>query len=236
MRPGIVGFQGGTVVAKGIAKQVAAVRAEMEKRPRGLVAHVERVLAEAEDLGRRWDLDPGRIALAVWGHDLFRSYRPGEQLRLAREAGVPIGEVDEASPVILHGPIAAVVLREIFAVRDDEALEAVRTHTVGMARMPLLAKVILLADKVEPRKRKRTPIMAEVRRLARRDLDLALLCWADWKWVDERKRRWLCHPDHWEARLEWVREHHLEREMPPRVDEAAWYAQQEIETAPVRGS
>jgi predicted HD superfamily hydrolase involved in NAD metabolism len=236
MWPGTPGAQGGAVVAKRIARQIATVRAEMEKRPKGLIAHVERVLAEAQDLGRRWDLDPGRVELAVWGHDLFRSYRPGEQLRLAREAGVPIAEVDEASPVMLHGPIAAVVLREVFGVRDDEALEAVRSHTVGMAKMPLLAKVILLADKVEPRKRKRTPIMAEVRRLARRDLDLALLCWADWKWVDERKRQWLCHPDHWEARGEWVREHHLEREMPSRIDEAAWDAEQAIETAAVRGS
>jgi HD superfamily phosphohydrolase YqeK len=82
--------------------------------------------------------------------------------------------------------------------------------------MPLLARIILVADKVEARKRRRAPVMKEVRRLARRDLDTALLCWADWKWVEERTHGWLSHPTHWAARSEWVRDHHEEAALPPR--------------------
>ncbi|MGI8926723.1 MAG: bis(5'-nucleosyl)-tetraphosphatase (symmetrical) YqeK [Tepidiformaceae bacterium] len=199
-------------MAASVAAQVAAVRAELQTRPRGLLHHVERVLAEALDLGARWDLNPERVALAVWGHDLFRSFPDSEQLRLARETGVPVGAAEAASPVLLHGPIAAVVLRERFAVTDDEALQAVRAHTLGAPAMPLIAKVILIADKVEPRKRARTPLMRAVRRLARRDLNLALLCWADWKWVEECQAGWPSHPGHWEARQRWVTEHHIDRQ------------------------
>jgi hypothetical protein len=50
--------------------------------------------------------------------------------------------------------------------------------------------------------------MRDIRRLARRDLDLALLCWADWKWVEERERGWASHPVHWHARTAWVLAHH----------------------------
>jgi HD superfamily phosphohydrolase YqeK len=87
--------------------------------------------------------------------------------------------------------------------------------------MSLIAKVILIADKVEARKRKRTPVMAEIRKLARRDLDAALLCWADWKWLEERTNQWNSHPTHWRARQQWVREHHIDAALPARSAEDA---------------
>ena len=89
--------------------------------------------------------------------------------------------------------------------------------TVGLDAMPILGKIILIADKVEPRKRRRAPQLPLIRRAARRDLDLALLCWADWKWAEERARGWQSHPAHWAARLEWVREHHLDQPLPGRT-------------------
>jgi predicted HD superfamily hydrolase involved in NAD metabolism len=211
-------------VSNDIAAQLAAVRAEMQTRPEGLVRHVERVLHEALQLATSWDLDPVRTELAVWGHDLFRAFAPADQLRLARETGVHLTPADERSPIVLHGPVAAAVLRDRFAVRDDDVLAAVRDHTLGMDRMPLLARVILLADKFEERKRRRTPAMKAIRRLAHRDLDLALLCWADWKWVDERTNGWDSHPQHWQARLAWVAEHHHDVGLPGRVDEEEFEA------------
>ena len=193
-----------------IRSQIVSIQAEFESRPEGLLRHVERVLVEAFDLADRYDLDRERVELATWGHDLFRSFPPGEQLRLAGEAGLPIELADRADPVLLHGPLAAATLREHFAVTDDEALAAVRDHTLGGPAMPILAKVILLADKFEKRKRDRTPLMKEIRRLAWRDLDTALLCWADWKWLQEREHRWMSHPTHWAARQEWVSAHRAE--------------------------
>ncbi|MGB4862009.1 MAG: bis(5'-nucleosyl)-tetraphosphatase (symmetrical) YqeK [Tepidiformaceae bacterium] len=202
-----------------IRAQISAIQAEFESRPEGLVRHIQRVLVESLDLAQRYDLDPLRVELATWGHDLFRSFPPEDQLKLAAEAGIVIEAADRADPILLHGPIAAVTLRERFAVTDDEALSAVRDHTLGAATMPMIAKVILLADKFEKRKRDRSPIMKEIRRLAMRDLDLALLCWADWKWLQEAEHGWQSHPQHWAARTEWVRQHHAELALPPRSDE-----------------
>ncbi|MFN0095092.1 MAG: bis(5'-nucleosyl)-tetraphosphatase (symmetrical) YqeK [Dehalococcoidia bacterium] len=200
-----------------ISSQIAAVREALSSRPEGLQAHVGRVLEEALDLAGRWDLDPARVELAVWGHDLFRAAPAAEQLQLAAECGLRPTETERRLPVLLHGPNAAVVLRERFGVRDDEVLAGVREHTSGGAAMPAIAKVILLADKFEKRKRTRRPELASIRRAARRDLDLALLCWADWKWVDERERTWECDEAHWEARLRWVADHHSEIGLPGRT-------------------
>jgi nicotinate-nucleotide adenylyltransferase len=204
-----------------LAHQIEVVRAEFDERPKGLRAHVERVLDEALDLATRWDLDTQRVELAVWGHDLFRALKPRAQLALAREVGLAPGPEEERSPVLLHGPTAAAVLRERFGVRDDDALDAVRDHTAGLAQMSMLAKVILIADKVEKRKRRRAPAMEGIRRLARRDLDTALLCWADWKWVDERRHGWDSYTAHWSARIGWVGEHHADSGLPGRTADDA---------------
>jgi predicted HD superfamily hydrolase involved in NAD metabolism len=205
-----------------IRAQITAVRKEMSSRPKGLQAHVERVVEESLDLADRYDVDPERVELAARGHDLFRSNPPPERLRLAREAGIPITSDDEAAPVMLHGPLGAAVMASRFGIDDDEVLAAVRDHTAGFAQMSLIAKIILLADKFEPRKRKRTPVMAGIRRLARRDLDTALLCWADWKWVEERERGYASYPAHWTARRRWVAEHHEDIALPRRVREEEW--------------
>ena len=197
-----------------LRSQIDAVRLELESRPPGLVLHIERVVSEAVTLSAYWGIDPERAELAAWAHDLFRAHSPAEQIRLAREVGIRVNEDDEALPVMLHGPIAGAVLRARFGVEDKEVIAAVRDHTAGRGEMSLLAKVILLADKVEKRKRTRTPVMAEIRRAARRDLDLALLCWADWKWVDEREREWRSYPAHWQARVAWVAEHHADLGSP----------------------
>ncbi len=200
-----------------IASQARHVRNELQSRPAGLRRHVERVLAEALDLAQRWDADPARVELAVWGHDLFRAEHPAELLRMARSIGIPIESADDQEPVLLHGPIAAAVLRDHFKVTDEESIAAVRDHTLGLDEMPLIAKIILIADKVEPNKRRRAPAMKDIRRIARRDLDTALLCWADWKWVQERKHGYASHPQHWHARQRWVAEHHIDIAMPGRV-------------------
>ena len=207
-----------------IAAQIAVVREELLKRPSGLVRHVGRVLDEALPLARLWVADEERVELAVWGHDLFRSESPAEQIRLAGEVGVEIDADSRDYPILLHGPIAAVVLRERFGITDEEALLAVRDHTSGLARMSLLAKILLISDKIEKKKRRGIPQLADIRRLARRDLDTAILCWADWRWTAEARDRYRTQQAHWRARQHWVEEHHLDIGMPERTTGSAFAA------------
>lgn len=207
-----------------IADQIAAVREELLRRPPGLVRHVERVLAEALPLARTWIADAERVELAVWGHDLFRSEPPAGQLRLAGEVGVEVDAASRDYPILLHGPIAAIVLRERFGVTDQEALMAVRDHTSGLAEMSLLAKILLISDKIEKRKRRGLPHLAGIRGLARRDLDTAILCWSDWRWTAEARDRYRTQDAHWQARRHWVEEHHHDIAMPERVTGSAFAA------------
>lgn len=204
-------------VIDGIADQLSAIKREMASRPPGLVEHVRRTADEAIALGHYYDLDPQRIELAAWSHDLFRHLAAPGLLTLAREVGIGLSPDDEISPIVLHGPIAAAVIRDRFGVTDAEVVDAVASHTLGLAEMTFIAKVILLADKFEPGKRQKSANLRRIRRLARRDLDTALLCWSDWSWLQARESGMAIHGGSWESRARWVVEHHAELSMPGRT-------------------
>jgi predicted HD superfamily hydrolase involved in NAD metabolism len=161
-----------------LAETIAAVRAEMETRPPRLLAHVERTLATALPLARRWQVDETRVELAVWGHDLHRHRRNDELLALAWELGEKPDPIEISQPVMIHGRLAAATLARQFAVGDAEVLEAVRRHTTARPGMSLLEQVVFVADKVEPRKLKR-PHAHEIAALAQVDLRAAVLCYLD---------------------------------------------------------
>ncbi|MEE9199351.1 MAG: bis(5'-nucleosyl)-tetraphosphatase (symmetrical) YqeK, partial [Dehalococcoidia bacterium] len=107
--------------------------------------------------------------------DVARATKGEGLLSLAREFGLAVGPLEEKFPVFLHGPVGAEVVRRDYQVRDEEVLEAIRCHTVGGWGMGPVARVVYLADKLEPSKDARYPFSPRVRELARRDLDGALL-------------------------------------------------------------
>ncbi len=141
--------------------------------------HVEQVRVASIDLARHWKLDVAKAELAAQAHDICRITPARDLLRLAKQHGVVVTAIDEAFPVFLHGPVGAEVLKTEYGVADDEVLDPIRYHTMGRERMTPLDKVLFLADKLDPSKMSRYPFIGEVGRLARADLDLAMLCFID---------------------------------------------------------
>ena len=61
-----------------------------------------------------------------------------------------------------------------FHIEDEDILNAILYHTTGRPQMSMLEKIIYVADYIEPG-RKHAPNLPEVRKLAFRDIDAALL-------------------------------------------------------------
>jgi predicted HD superfamily hydrolase involved in NAD metabolism len=101
-------------------------------------------------LARRYGADPQKAELAGLVHDLAREMDGGKLLHLAARDGRPISEMERERPVLLHGRAAAVLIREELGVRDEEILEAVAQHVTGRPGMGLLAKIVFIADFLEP--------------------------------------------------------------------------------------
>jgi predicted HD superfamily hydrolase involved in NAD metabolism len=181
-----------------------SLRQHIEGLPGGLRRHIEAVAAEARRLARLHSVDEERAALAAWTHDIARATDPEELLRLARELGLNPNEVEEAAPILLHGPVAARLLASRYGVEDEEVLAVARWHSTGRAGMSALEKVLFLADKVEPGKAAGRPELEEVRRLAETDLDGAVLRYLDLQVVEAVRQGWPLHPDAVAARNELI--------------------------------
>jgi predicted HD superfamily hydrolase involved in NAD metabolism len=179
-----------------------SLRGHIEGLPGGLRRHIEAVVAEARRLARLHGVDEELAVMAARTHDIARAMDPEELLRLARELGLNPNEVEEAAPILLHGPVAARLLASRYGVEDEEVLASARWHSTGRAGMSVFEKVVFLADKVEPGKVAGRPDLEEVRRLAETDLDRAVLRYLDLQLLEAVRQGWPLHPDAVAARNE----------------------------------
>ncbi len=131
--------------------------------------HTLGVAETAHRLAERFGVDPMRAELAGLLHDCAK-YLPVDQMRQMILRCVP--DVDEAELVeerVLHAPAGAVMAREVFGVRDDEILSAIRKHTLGGPGMTAMEALIYTADFIEPH-RKEFPGLIQARKLAEEDI------------------------------------------------------------------
>jgi len=151
------------------------LQATLDALPMGLVEHIQRVRALAGELAEGHKLDVVRVDFAAAAHDIARAEANHLLLAEAQAAGIPITNVDEDNPMLLHGPVGAERLRTNLDVNDEEILEAVYWHTTALATMGPIAKVVFLADKMDLSKALRYPHIGHVRELAADDLDQAIV-------------------------------------------------------------
>ncbi len=136
--------------------------------------HIQRVRVIAVELADGHKLDKVRVDFAAAAHDIARAEANHLLLAEAQTAGLPITNVDEDNPMLLHGPVGAERLRANLGVNDEEILEAVYWHTTALATMGSIAKVVFLADKMDLSKASRYPHIGRVRELAADDLNKAI--------------------------------------------------------------
>ncbi len=139
------------------------------KRYRHSLAVYETALKLAEAHG----LPAGKIAVAALLHDCGRVVSSGKSAQEARKLGLEVPPLEEAQPILLHAILGVYYARETYGVDDGEILEGIRYHTTGVAGMSDLAKVVYLADMIEPGRD--FDGVEELRKLAFRNLDKAML-------------------------------------------------------------
>ena len=90
-------------------------------------------------------------------HDIAREYSKEQLVEWAALDGAPIRELDLEFPVLLHGRAGAMVLKKEFGIEDQGLLNALRAHTTGIPGMDTLAKILFVADYIEPERKHITP-------------------------------------------------------------------------------
>jgi predicted HD superfamily hydrolase involved in NAD metabolism len=128
---------------------------------------------EAAVLAEHHGSDAGKACLAGLLHDCGREVANRDAPQAARAMGLSVDPIEEAQPVLLHARMGAAVAREKYRVTDEEILKAISLHTTGGKDMSTLDTVVFLADYTEPARTQKG--VGKVRRLARANMDLAML-------------------------------------------------------------
>lgn len=136
-----------------------------------LFNHCRGVEESALKLARKYGVDCAKASLAGLLHDYGKIY-PNKVLRqIALEHSLG-DELALQEPALLHAPVGAWLLRHELGIKDEEILAAVRVHTTGAAGISSLARIIYLADYIEPGRD--FPGVEDLRRIAFVNLDAAL--------------------------------------------------------------
>ena len=170
------------------------IQRRVDALPSGLQSHIYRVRDIAADLAPRHGVDEERAGLAMLAHDVARAMPDQELLRLAGDLGLPVGIVETAAPVLLHGPVGAELLAREDGLADPPLHQAVYWHTTAHPSLDDLGKVVFLADKLDPQKIQSYPYIPELRRLALEDLDRAILEFLTRETIAMASRGQLVHP------------------------------------------
>lgn len=140
-------FQGAERDALTRARDLLSVRMK-DKRKR--YQHSLGVAATSLELARIYHVNEFDAACAGLVHDWDKVLDDSELVARALHYGIEIdGSPSQAAP-LLHGPVAAVELPEIFPMFSKPVFQAVARHTVGARDMTDLDMVVFVADAIEP--------------------------------------------------------------------------------------
>ena len=118
-----------------------------------------------------------------------------ELLVLAQSFNLRIDAIEQQLPILLHGPVGAELLHREEGIEDTELYEAVCWHTTGNTSMDSLAKLVFLADKLDPQKSTRYPYQQTLLELAQSDLDCAMLEFLTRELISLANQGLMVHPD-----------------------------------------
>lgn len=120
--------------------------------------HSLRVAEMAKIIAKQYSLNEEKAYFSGLAHDICKNMSNEELLFYGNAFGQEITELEAAKPSLLHGKAAAIVLKQEFNVDDEEILQAVAYHTFGEENLCDIAKIIFVADKIEPERPQSTDL------------------------------------------------------------------------------
>lgn len=155
-------------------QHIRKIQKELKKRlDEERYEHTLGVMYTSAALAMRYQSSLEQALLAGLLHDCAKCIPNSEKVQICREEMLPISEVEEANPSLLHAKLGAFFAEKQYGISDTEVLEAIKSHTTGRPGMSLIEKIVYIADYIEPG-RKELPNMKDVRQMAFEDIDKCL--------------------------------------------------------------
>ncbi|MGO2695613.1 bis(5'-nucleosyl)-tetraphosphatase (symmetrical) YqeK [Bavariicoccus seileri] len=113
--------------------------------------HCVRVEQTAIGLARHYGVDEEAASICGLSHDWCKELSKSDQLKWLHKAGLSQTLSDYGSAIV-HGPVAAYRLKHEYGLTHKGIYDAIWQHTIGGEHMDDLARVLFVADYIEPKR------------------------------------------------------------------------------------
>lgn len=145
-----------------------------QKLPKKRVIHSISVMRTATELAKRYGGDEKAVTIASILHDIGKYEDVKKMQNICKKYFFEdIDEKDLNNTEILHGFYASFWVEQKLGIQDEKILGAIRYHTVGKENMSLEAKIVYLADAIEPLRKYEN--VDKIREKAFKNLDDAIV-------------------------------------------------------------
>lgn len=154
-------------------------------------------MKKARELASAYGEDKEKAAFAGLIHDVAKEMSKEEILKYVKEHNIEMDGIEEKQLGLMHAKLGASIAKEKYNA-DEEVQNAILYHTTGNIGMNRFAKIIYLADKLEENRNYEG--VEELRELAKKDLDQAILITIDFVLEKSIRLKRLIHPNTIELR------------------------------------
>ncbi|MDD4321352.1 MAG: bis(5'-nucleosyl)-tetraphosphatase (symmetrical) YqeK [Acidaminococcaceae bacterium] len=134
--------------------------------------HSLAVCETAREFALAHDVDVAKAEISGLLHDCGREVSSRDNLDKAAELGIEVDKIERNQPILLHAKLGVYYAQKKYGITDKTILEGILYHTTGAPHMSKLAKVVYLADLLEPTRS--FPGIEEMHELAKMDLEKAM--------------------------------------------------------------
>lgn len=143
-----------------------------DKLSKSRFEHCLAVAATSEELAIKFQVNPEKARLAGLLHDFYKETDQQTFIDLIKSQHYDLRLLNYNRGV-WHGLIGADILKQEYDFFDEDILNAIRFHTVCNPQMNNLAKIVFVADYIEPNRR--FPVAKKARKIVEQSLDAAVL-------------------------------------------------------------
>lgn len=146
----------------------------------------------ARELAKVYGEDEEKAAFAGLIHDIAKEMPQDKIMEYVKLHNIKMDKIEEKQLGLMHAKLGTSIAKEKYNC-DEEIQKAILYHTTGNKKMDRFAKIIYLADKTEENRTYEG--VEELRKMAKEDLDGALLSTLDFTIQKSIRNKRLIHPD-----------------------------------------
>lgn len=113
-----------------------------------ILTHSINVAKTNIELAERFGLDKTKCEISAYCHDISGIIKPADMLEYAKLTNMYIDPAEEKYPFLLHQRISAIISENVFDIKDDEILSAIKHHSTLKANPSMYDTALFVADKL----------------------------------------------------------------------------------------